>query len=114
MTAIGAWHASRLDRGASTTGNSWRRHPASPKDCSRRSASDGVARPPAHSTDDQRGDNDDMADIVRRGDCSLAPRTEWEPFHMMRWDPFRMIGLPLQVERDVWMPHFEVGENSDE
>jgi hypothetical protein len=33
---------------------------------------------------------------------------------MMRWDPFRMIGLALQVERDVWMPHFEVRENSDE
>lgn len=33
---------------------------------------------------------------------------------VMRWDPFRMIGLPLQAERDVWMPHFEVRENSDE
>lgn len=56
-----------------------------------------------------------MADIVRRGDYSMAPMTEWDPFRMMRemmrWDPFRMLGLSPQGEREVWMPHFEVREN---
>jgi len=59
-----------------------------------------------------------MANIVRRGDYSMAPMTEWDPFRvmreMMRWEPFRMIGLPPQVERDVWMPHFEVREDGNE
>ncbi|HEX7836227.1 MAG TPA: Hsp20/alpha crystallin family protein [Kofleriaceae bacterium] len=58
-----------------------------------------------------------MADIVRRGDYSMAPMTEWDPFRMMRemmrWDPFRMIGLPM-AERDVWMPRFEVRESANE
>lgn len=53
-----------------------------------------------------------MADIVRRGDY---PITEWDPFRMMRemlrWDPFRTAGLMPQLERDLWMPNFEVREN---
>ena len=53
-----------------------------------------------------------MADIVRRSDY---PITEWDPFRMMRemlrWDPFRAAGLMPQLERDMWMPHFEVREN---
>lgn len=58
-----------------------------------------------------------MADIVRRGDYSMAPMAEWDPFRMMRemmrWDPFRMIGLAPPVERDLWMPRFEVRENAN-
>ncbi len=57
-----------------------------------------------------------MADIVKRGEY---PISEWEslrdPFRMMRelmrWDPFRAMGFAPQLERDVWMPHFEVREN---
>jgi len=53
-----------------------------------------------------------MADIVRRSDY---PITEWDPFRMMRemlrWDPFRTAALVPQLERDLWMPHFEVREN---
>lgn len=59
-----------------------------------------------------------MADIVRRGDYSMAPMTEWDPFRMMRemmrWAPFRMVGLVPQAERDMWMPHFEVRESGNE
>ena len=59
-----------------------------------------------------------MAEIVRRNDYSMAPMTEWDPFRMMRemirWDPFRMIALAPQIERDVWMPHFEVRETGNE
>jgi len=59
-----------------------------------------------------------MADIVRRGDFPMAPMTEWDPFRMMRemmrWDPFRMFGLLPQVERDVWMPRFELRESGNE
>ena len=55
-----------------------------------------------------------MANIVKRGDY---PMTEWDPFQMMRemlrWDPFRTTGLMPQVERDMWMPHFEVRENGN-
>lgn len=53
-----------------------------------------------------------MADIVRRSDY---PITEWDPFRMMRemlrWDPFRTSALMPQLERDMWMPSFEVREN---
>jgi HSP20 family protein len=52
-----------------------------------------------------------MTDIARRGDY---PISDWDPFRimrqMMRWDPFRLAMLP-QLERDLWMPHFEVREN---
>lgn len=55
-----------------------------------------------------------MADIVKRGD---SPITEWDPFRMMRemlrWEPFRTSALMPQLERDMWMPHFEVRENGD-
>lgn len=55
-----------------------------------------------------------MADIVKRGEY---PITEWDPFRMMRemlrWDPFRAAALVPQLERDVWMPHFEVRENGN-
>ena len=55
-----------------------------------------------------------MADIVKRGDY---PLTEWDPFRMMRemlrWDPFRTGSLVPQLERDMWMPHFEVRENGN-
>jgi HSP20 family protein len=53
-----------------------------------------------------------MADIVKRGEY---PMTEWEPLRlvreMMRWDPFRAMGMHL--ERDMWMPGFEVRENGN-
>ena len=55
-----------------------------------------------------------MADIVRR---SEYPITEWDPFRMMRemlrWDPFRAAALMPQVERDIWIPRFEVRENGN-
>ena len=54
-----------------------------------------------------------MADIVKRGDY---PMTEWEPLRlvreMMRWDPFRAMSMP-HLERDMWMPGFEVRENGN-
>jgi HSP20 family protein len=55
-----------------------------------------------------------MADIVKRGDY---PMPEWEPFRVMRemmrgWDPFRAMGMP-QLDRDLWMPGFEVRENGN-
>ena len=54
-----------------------------------------------------------MADLVRRGDY---PISDWDPFRimrqMMRWDPFREAMLP-QLDRDAWMPHFEVRENGN-
>ena len=59
-----------------------------------------------------------MFDIVRRGDYTMTPMTESDLFRMMRemmrWDPFRMIGLPLWAERDRWMPHFEIREDPGE
>ena len=57
-----------------------------------------------------------MADIVRRGEYGLS---EWDPLRMMRemmrWDPFRSMGLGLMPrgEQDVWMPHFDVRENGN-
>jgi HSP20 family protein len=52
-----------------------------------------------------------MADIVKRGDY---PMTEWDPFRMMRemmrFDPFRSL---QQLDRDMWMPQFEVRENGN-
>jgi HSP20 family protein len=54
-----------------------------------------------------------MADIVRRGDY---PMTEWDPFRIMRevmrWEPYRTAFMP-QLERDMWMPSFEVRENGN-
>lgn len=60
-----------------------------------------------------------MADIVRRGDYPIGHMSDWDPFRMMRemlrWDPFRSTGLGMlpQLERDMWMPHFEVRENDN-
>lgn len=55
-----------------------------------------------------------MAELVRRGDY---PFTEWDPFRMMRemlrWDPLRTAGLLPPLERDVWLPFFEVRENGN-
>ena len=55
-----------------------------------------------------------MADIVKRSDY---PITEWDPFRMMRemlrFDPFRNQGLLPQLDRDVWIPQFEVRENGN-
>lgn len=55
-----------------------------------------------------------MADIVRRGEYSMG---EWDPFRimreMMRFDPFRAAALLPQLDRDIWMPHFEVRENGN-
>ena len=60
-----------------------------------------------------QGDRD-MADIVRRNEY---PMTEWDPFRMMRemmrWDPFRSATLMPQLEREMWMPQFEVRENGN-
>lgn len=53
-----------------------------------------------------------MAEIVKRGDY---PVTEWDPVRMMRemmrWEPFRMMGLGARLDRDLWLPQFEVREN---
>jgi HSP20 family protein len=55
-----------------------------------------------------------MADIVKRNEY---PITEWDPLRLMRemlrWDPFRGSALLPQLERDLWMPHFEVRENGN-
>jgi HSP20 family protein len=55
-----------------------------------------------------------MADIVKRGDY---PMTEWEPLRLvrelMRMDPLRAMGLMPHLERDMWMPGFEVRENGN-
>jgi HSP20 family protein len=59
----------------------------------------------------RQGDRD-MTEIVRRGDYPLP---EWDPFRLMRemlrWDPFRSAALMPSLDRDAWMPHFEVREN---
>lgn len=51
-----------------------------------------------------------MADIVKRGEY---PMTEWDPFRlmreMMRFDPLRN----ALMDRDLWLPHFEVRENGN-
>jgi HSP20 family protein len=63
----------------------------------------------------QRTEGDrDMSDIVRRGDYPIG---EWDPIRMMRemvrWDPFRAATMMPQLERDLWMPSFEVRENGN-
>lgn len=51
-----------------------------------------------------------MANIVKRSDY---PVSEWDPIRMMRemmrFEPFRALGARL--ERDLWLPQFEVREN---
>ncbi len=53
-------------------------------------------------------------EIVKRGEY---PMTEWDPFRMMRemmrWDPFRGAMAMPQLDRDVWMPHFDVRETDN-
>lgn len=54
-----------------------------------------------------------MADLGRHGDYPMA---DWDPFRimraMMRWDPFRATAALLpKLDRDTWMPQFEVRAN---
>ena len=63
-----------------------------------------------------------MANLIRRregGGQLSSPRTEWDPFRMMRemlrWDPFQEM-LPFTPSTEpgaVFLPDFEVKENKD-
>jgi HSP20 family protein len=59
-----------------------------------------------------------MSNIIKKNENAMA---EWNPFRSMRdllrWDPFREMS-PLwdrfeQLQRDTWMPTFEVRETKD-
>jgi HSP20 family protein len=60
-----------------------------------------------------------MSNIIKKNENTMA---EWNPFRSMRdllrWDPFREMS-PLweryeqQLQRDAWLPDFEVRETND-
>lgn len=55
-----------------------------------------------------------MSVIARKNGGALS---EWNPMRemreMLRWDPFRTASLMPQIEREMWMPQFEVRENGN-